>query len=125
MQVLESYVVGAWKAGSGKLADLVDPTTGEVIARAGTGGIDMKAALAWLAGMPVVTKPATATALVAERVARILVDAKALPEGAIQILCGSAGDLLDHLRGQDVLAFTGSADTGYLLRSKERLLKNS
>jgi oxepin-CoA hydrolase/3-oxo-5,6-dehydrosuberyl-CoA semialdehyde dehydrogenase len=250
MQVLESYVQGRWQKGTGKLSDLFDPTTGEAIARCGTGGVDMaaalrhardvggpalramtfaqrgamlqaasqaifahrdelielairnggntrkdakfdvdgatgtlaayaewgkklgdvhamldgegiqlgrtprlwgqhvllprrgaavhvnafnfpawglaeKAALAWLAGMPVVSKPATATCLVAERVVRALVDAKAVPEGAISLLCGSAGDLLDHLDGQDVLAFTGSADTGYLLRSRERLLRRS
>src|SRR5262245_33938747 len=250
MQVLESYVQGRWQAGTGKLSDLHDPTTGEAIARCGTGGVDMKgaleyarnvggpalramtfaqrgamlsaaskaifghrgelielavrnggntrkdakfdvdgstgtlaayaewgtrlgdthvmldgeglqlgrtprlwgqhlllprtgvavhvnafnfpawglaekAALAWLAGMPVVTKPATATAVVAERIVRILVDSKALPAGAISLLCGSAGDLLDHMDCQDVLGFTGSADTGYLLRSKERLLRAS
>jgi oxepin-CoA hydrolase/3-oxo-5,6-dehydrosuberyl-CoA semialdehyde dehydrogenase len=88
-------------------------------------GLAEKAATAWLAGMPVVTKPATATALVAERVVRILVDAKVLPDGALSLLCGSAGDLLEHLGTQDVLAFTGSADTGYVLRSKERLLRRS
>jgi oxepin-CoA hydrolase/3-oxo-5,6-dehydrosuberyl-CoA semialdehyde dehydrogenase len=250
MQVLESYVRGAFVAGTGKTADLFDPTTGEAIARCGTGGIDMaaalahardvggpalramtfaqrgamlaaaskaifahrdalleiairnggntrkdakfdvdgatgtlaayaewgarlgdvhvlpdgegvalgrtprfwgqhvlvprrgvavhvnafnfpawglaeKAAVAWLAGMPVVSKPATATAALAERITRILVDAKVLPDGALTLLCGSAGDLLDHLTGQDVLAFTGSADTGYLLRSRERLLRES
>lgn len=250
MQILENYVTGRWQAGTGKAADLCDPTTGEVIARAGTGGIDMKAALAfardvggrnlramtfasrgemllavskavfaqrdalielamrnggntrkdakfdidgatgtlaaygewgkklgdvnvmldgdgiqlgrtprlwgqhvlqarrgvavhinafnfpawglaekaalaWLAGMPVLTKPATATALVSERVVRLIVDAKVLPEGALSLLCGSAGDLLSHLESQDVLAFTGSADTGLLLRSQERLLRKS
>ena len=88
-------------------------------------GLAEKAAVAWLAGMPVLSKPATATALVAERVTRILVDAKVLPEGALSLLCGSVGDLLEHLESQDVLAFTGSADTGYLLRSKERLLRRS
>jgi oxepin-CoA hydrolase/3-oxo-5,6-dehydrosuberyl-CoA semialdehyde dehydrogenase len=248
MQVLESYVGGRWVAGTGKTAELHDPTTGEAIARCGTGGIDMKAvlayaretggpalramtfaqrgamlmaaskaifahrdallelgiknggntrkdakfdvdgatgtlaayaewgkalgdvhvmldgdgvqlgrtprlwgrhvwlprrgvavhvnafnfpawglaekaALAWLAGMPVVTKPATATALVAERVVRILVDAKVLPDGALSLLCGSVGDLLDQLDCQDALGFTGSADTAYLLRSKEALLR--
>jgi oxepin-CoA hydrolase/3-oxo-5,6-dehydrosuberyl-CoA semialdehyde dehydrogenase len=75
--------------------------------------------------MAVVAKPATATALVAERLVRALVESRALPEGAISLLCGSAGDLLDHLDCQDVLGFTGSADTGYLLRSKERLLRRS
>ncbi|HVG94407.1 MAG TPA: 3,4-dehydroadipyl-CoA semialdehyde dehydrogenase [Planctomycetota bacterium] len=249
-EVLENYVRGRWQAGKAPLADLHDPTTGEVIARASTGGIDMKGALdwardvggkalramtfaqraemllaaskaihahrdallevgirnggntrkdakfdvdgaigtlaayadwgkklgdtdamldgegiqlgrtprlwgqhvllprhgvavhvnafnfpawglaekaacAWLAGMPVVSKPATATAMLAERVVRVLVDAKVLPEGALSLLCGSAGDLLDHMTAQDVLAFTGSADTGYLLRSKERLLRRS
>jgi oxepin-CoA hydrolase/3-oxo-5,6-dehydrosuberyl-CoA semialdehyde dehydrogenase len=248
MQKLENYVLGSWRAGSGKLAPLHDPTTGAQIAEAGTGGIDMKsvldhartvggprlsemtfaergamlaaaskiinsardelieiavrnggntrkdakfdidgawgtlfayaefakklgstrvmldgdadqlgrtprfvsqhvlvprqgvavhvnafnfpgwgfaekAACAWLAGVPVVTKPATATSLLAERIVRLLVEAKALPDGALQLLCGSTGDLLDHLGPQDVLAFTGSADTGYLLRSKENLLR--
>jgi oxepin-CoA hydrolase/3-oxo-5,6-dehydrosuberyl-CoA semialdehyde dehydrogenase len=73
--------------------------------------------------MPVITKPATATALVAERVVRILIDAKVLPDGALSLLCGSVGDLLDHLGCQDALGFTGSADTAYLLRSKEGLLR--
>jgi 3,4-dehydroadipyl-CoA semialdehyde dehydrogenase len=248
MKRLENYVLGGWRAGSGKLAALHDPTTGEAVAEAGTGGIDMKAVLehartvggprlremtfaergamlaaaskvlngardelidiavtnggntrkdakfdidgawgtlyaysefakklggsrvlldgdadqlgrtprfvsqhvllpregaavhvnafnfpgwgfaekaacAWLAGVPVVTKPATATAMLAERIVRLLVDAKVVPDGAIQLLCGSTGDLLDHLGPQDVLAFTGSADTGYLLRSKENLLR--
>lgn len=248
MQKLENYVLGSWRAGSGKLAQLHDPTTGEAIAECGTGGIDMKAVLAyardvggprlremtfgergevlaaaskiingardelieiavknggntrkdakfdidgawstlfayaefakrlgdarvmldgdadqlgrtprfvsqhvlvpkqgvavhvnafnfpgwgfaekaacaWLAGVPVVTKPATATAMLAERIVRLLSDAKVLPDGALQLLCGSTGDLLDHLGPQDVLAFTGSADTGYLLRSKENLLR--
>jgi oxepin-CoA hydrolase/3-oxo-5,6-dehydrosuberyl-CoA semialdehyde dehydrogenase len=88
-------------------------------------GLAEKAAVAWLAGMPVVTKPATATAMLAERVARVLLGTGALPAGALQLLCGSAGDLLDHLDSQDVLAFTGSSDTGYLLRSRERLLRRS
>ena len=75
--------------------------------------------------MPVLSKPATATAVVAERVVRLLVEARVLPAGALSLLCGSAGDLLAHLESQDVLAFTGSADTGYLLRSQERLLRRS
>lgn len=88
-------------------------------------GLAEKAAVAWLAGMPVVGKPATATAWLTERIVRILDESGVLPDGALQLLCGSAGDLLDHLGTQDVLAFTGSADTGYLLRSKENLLRNS
>jgi oxepin-CoA hydrolase/3-oxo-5,6-dehydrosuberyl-CoA semialdehyde dehydrogenase len=75
-----------------------------------------KAAVALLAGVPVVEKPATATALVAHRILEILVDAKALPPGAFSLVAGSVGDLLLHLSGQDVLAFTGSSDTGAELR---------
>ena len=70
-----------------------------------------KAACALLAGMPVITKPATSTALVAERCMEILDEAKILPAGVLSMICGSTGDLLDHLGPQDVLAFTGSADT--------------
>ncbi len=86
-------------------------------------GLAEKAACAWLAGMPVVTKPATATALVAHAIVRVLVEENVLPEGALQLLCGSAGDLLDHMRSQDVLAFTGSADTGLKLRSHSNVLR--
>lgn len=79
-------------------------------------GLFEKAAVAWLAGMPVVTKPATATAILAHRMVEILAEADVLPTGALSLLCGSAGDLLDHLVPQDVLAFTGSADTAATLR---------
>ena len=58
-----------------------------------------------------ITKPATATAWVAERCAEILVDSGALPDGAFQMIVGGTGDLLDRLGPQDVFAFTGSADT--------------
>ncbi|MBK9367816.1 MAG: 3,4-dehydroadipyl-CoA semialdehyde dehydrogenase [Deltaproteobacteria bacterium] len=75
-----------------------------------------KAAVAWLAGMPVITKPATSTAWLTYEMVKILIDGKILPEGALQLIAGSAGDLLDQLGGQDVLAFTGSANTGATLR---------
>lgn len=88
-------------------------------------GFAEKAAVAWLAGVPVICKPATATSLLTERMVRILADEQILPDGALSLLCGSAGDLLDHLGSQDHLAFTGSADTGLLLRSKENLLRSS
>lgn len=84
-------------------------------------GMAEKAACALLAGMPVITKPATATALAAERIAEILVEANILPAGALQFVCGSTGDLLDHLGPQDVVAFTGSADTALRLRNHEGL----
>ena len=76
-----------------------------------------KVACALLAGMPVVTKPATATALVAYRMVEIIVEADILPAGALSFVAGSPGDLLDHLGPQDVVAFTGSADTAAALRA--------
>lgn len=79
-------------------------------------GFAEKAACALLAGMPVVTKPATATAWVTERCIEIVVEAGILPAGALQLVCGGTGDLLDHLGAQDVLAFTGSAATAQRLR---------
>ena len=82
-----------------------------------------KAACALLAGMPVLTKPATATALVTHRMVELWAEAKILPEGALQLLLGPVGDLLDHVDGQDVLAFTGSGDTGARLRGDRRLVE--
>lgn len=81
-----------------------------------------KAACALLAGMPVFTKPATATALLAHRTAEICVGAGILPRGAFSFLCGSAGDLLEHLSWKDVVAFTGGSSTGLSIRKTERLL---
>ncbi|HEX4961697.1 MAG TPA: 3,4-dehydroadipyl-CoA semialdehyde dehydrogenase [Thermoanaerobaculia bacterium] len=85
-------------------------------------GFAEKAACALLAGMPVITKPATATALVTERCVELIVEAGFLPEGAFQLIVGSTGDLLDRLGPEDVLAFTGSADTALTLRSRRNLL---
>jgi oxepin-CoA hydrolase/3-oxo-5,6-dehydrosuberyl-CoA semialdehyde dehydrogenase len=79
-------------------------------------GLGEKAACALLAGVPVIAKPATSTALLAYRMVEILVDEKVLPEGALSFVCGSSGDLLDRLGGQDVLAFTGSGLTAGMLR---------
>ena len=85
-------------------------------------GFAEKAACALLAGMPVITKPATATALTTERCIELIVEANILPEGALQLIVGNTGDLLDRLGPQDVLAFTGSADTAKMLRSRDNLL---
>jgi oxepin-CoA hydrolase/3-oxo-5,6-dehydrosuberyl-CoA semialdehyde dehydrogenase len=79
-------------------------------------GLGEKAACGLLAGMPVVVKPATSTALVAHRIVEIVVEEKLLPEGALSLVCGAAGDLLERLGGQDVLAFTGSGVTAGTLR---------
>jgi oxepin-CoA hydrolase/3-oxo-5,6-dehydrosuberyl-CoA semialdehyde dehydrogenase len=75
-----------------------------------------KAAAALLAGMPVVSKPATSTAMVAHRVAEIGVPL--LPHGSFSFLAGSTGDLLDRLGPQDVVAFTGSSQTAAVLRAQ-------
>lgn len=88
-------------------------------------GFAEKAACALLAGMPLVTKPATATALVAARAVQLILEAGVVPEGAIQLLCGSTGDLLERLGAEDVLAFTGSADTALRLRGLPNLLAAS
>jgi oxepin-CoA hydrolase/3-oxo-5,6-dehydrosuberyl-CoA semialdehyde dehydrogenase len=84
-------------------------------------GFGEKAACALLAGMPVVTKPATSTSVLTHRMFRILTEAGVLPDGVLSLVCGSAGDLLDHVECQDVLAFTGSADTGMFIRGLERV----
>jgi 3,4-dehydroadipyl-CoA semialdehyde dehydrogenase len=86
-------------------------------------GFAEKAACAWLAGMPVMIKPATSTSLTAYLATRTLIDSGKLPEGTIGFIGGSAGDLLDHLEGQDVVAFTGSADTGASIRKHPRVVE--
>jgi oxepin-CoA hydrolase/3-oxo-5,6-dehydrosuberyl-CoA semialdehyde dehydrogenase len=80
---------------------------------------------ALLAGVPVITKPATATAYVAEAVARLIIESGILPKGALQLICGSIGDLLHHLTGQDVVSFTGSAETSEHLRNHPVILRNA
>src|ERR1700733_1199341 len=70
-----------------------------------------------LAGVPAIVKPATAGVKLAEAAFKILIDAKVLPEGALQLIVGSVGDLFDHLTGQDVVSFTGSAATAAKLKS--------
>ena len=82
-------------------------------------GLCEKLAPALLAGMPVIAKPATATALVAHRMAELFVPL--LPPGALQLLVGPAGGLLDHVEGSDVVAFTGGSATARALRTHERI----
>ena len=80
-------------------------------------GLAEKAAVALLAGMPVLTKPATSSSLVAHRLFELLIEAGIWPTGSLSLLMGRAGDLTDHLEGQDCLAFTGGASTAALLRN--------
>jgi oxepin-CoA hydrolase/3-oxo-5,6-dehydrosuberyl-CoA semialdehyde dehydrogenase len=79
-------------------------------------GFAEKAACALLAGMPVISKPASATALVTHRCVELIVDAGIVPEGALQLVCGSLGDLLNYLGPQDVVAFTGSSETAHRVK---------
>jgi len=86
-------------------------------------GMCEKLAVTLLAGMPALVKPATATALVAERIVALWEAAGALPPGVVSLLSASAGDLLDHLGPQDAVAFTGSGDTGRLIKGHPAVLK--
>jgi 3,4-dehydroadipyl-CoA semialdehyde dehydrogenase len=88
-------------------------------------GLAEKAAVALLAGVPVLAKPATATALVTHRVVELWVERAGLPAGAVALLCGGAGDLLDHLGPQDVVAFTGSGDTGRTIKGHPAVLRHN
>ncbi|WP_206491100.1 phenylacetic acid degradation bifunctional protein PaaZ [Rhodococcus sp. KRD162] len=76
-----------------------------------------KLAPAFIAGVPSIIKPASQTAYLTELVFRRIIESGLLPEGSLQLICGSARDVLDHLGGQDSVAFTGSADTAAMLRS--------
>ena len=81
-------------------------------------GLWEKAAVSLLAGVPVLAKPATSTAWLAQEMVNAVIEAGILPPGALSILCGSPNDLLDHLRLGDAMAFTGSADTGLAIRQR-------
>jgi 3,4-dehydroadipyl-CoA semialdehyde dehydrogenase len=84
-------------------------------------GLWEKAAVSLLAGVPVLAKPATSTAWLAQEMVSAVIEAGILPPGSLSILCGSPSDLLDHLQLGDVVAFTGSADTGEAIRQHPRI----
>ena len=88
-------------------------------------GLWAKAAPALLSGVPVVVKPATATAWVTQRMVQDVVHAGVLPPGALSVVCGSSAGLLDALQPFDVLAFTGSADTAATIRSHAAVAQRS
>jgi oxepin-CoA hydrolase/3-oxo-5,6-dehydrosuberyl-CoA semialdehyde dehydrogenase len=78
-----------------------------------------------LAGMPAIVKPATTTAYLTELAVRRIIEAGILPEGSLQLVCGSVGDAFDHLTCQDVVSFTGSASTAQKLRTHPSVVANS
>jgi oxepin-CoA hydrolase/3-oxo-5,6-dehydrosuberyl-CoA semialdehyde dehydrogenase len=88
-------------------------------------GLAEKAASALLAGMPVLSKPATSSAMVAHRVTEILVEKRVLPEGVLSLLVGAPRDLPALLGAQDTLAFTGSGDTGMRIRALSNIIRES
>jgi len=88
-------------------------------------GMLEKIAVNLLAGVPAVVKPATVTSYLTEAVVREIVASGILPPGALQLLCGSAGDILDHVEAQDTITFTGSASTGLQLKSHPRILREN
>lgn len=88
-------------------------------------GMLEKLAPTLLAGMPAIVKPATATCHVTEQCVRRMIESGILPEGALQLVSGGLGDLLDRLDYQDVVGFTGSAKTALMLRSNPILLEKS
>lgn len=85
-------------------------------------GMLEKLAPALLAGMPSVVKPASQTAYLTELVVRRIIESGILPEGSLQLLSGSASGVLDHLGAQDMVGFTGSADTAAILRAHPSVL---
>jgi 3,4-dehydroadipyl-CoA semialdehyde dehydrogenase len=88
-------------------------------------GLWEKAAPALLSGVPVVVKPATATAWLTQRMVKDVVDAGILPPGALSIVCGSSAGLLEQLQPFDVLSFTGSAETAAVIRRHPAVAERS
>ena len=88
-------------------------------------GMLEKFAPAFLAGMPCIVKPATATSYLTEAAVRVINDSGLLPEGALQLIIGSTGDLLDRLEEQDFVTFTGSASTALKLKSHPNIMAKS
>jgi len=88
-------------------------------------GMLEKVAPTLLAGVPAIVKPASQTAYLTELMVRRIIESGLLPEGALQLVCGSVGDLLDHVEGQDVVTFTGSAATGQRLKTHKAIIENS
>jgi oxepin-CoA hydrolase/3-oxo-5,6-dehydrosuberyl-CoA semialdehyde dehydrogenase len=88
-------------------------------------GMLEKCAVNWLAGVPAIVKPATVTSYLTEAVVKEIIASNILPEGALQLICGNVGDLLDHVTSQDVITFTGSKSTALKLKKHERILEES
>lgn len=88
-------------------------------------GMLEKVAVNLMAGVPAIVKPATLTSYLTEAVFEEIIKSGILPEGAMQLICGSARGILDHVQNQDVVTFTGSASTGRQLKSNPRLIEEA
>ena len=88
-------------------------------------GMLEKIAPSLLAGVPVIVKPGTATAYITHSMVKDIIASELLPEGSLQLICGSTGDLLEQLDEQDVVTFTGSAKTGQMLKQHPNIAKNN
>jgi len=88
-------------------------------------GMMEKLAVNFLAGVPAIVKPATSTSFLTELAVKEIISSGILPEGALQLICGSAGDLLEHVTCQDAITFTGSAETGKMLKRSPAIIENS
>lgn len=86
-------------------------------------GMLEKLAPALLAGMPVIVKPATSTCYVTEACFRLMIESDLFPAGSMQLITGGTGELLNQLESQDIVSFTGSADTALQLKSNPKLLR--
>lgn len=88
-------------------------------------GMLEKVAVNWLAGMPAVVKPATVTSFLTQAMVKDIIDSGILPDGALQLICGSGRGILDHVMSQDVVTFTGSAYTGRMLKATPRVIEEA
>jgi oxepin-CoA hydrolase / 3-oxo-5,6-dehydrosuberyl-CoA semialdehyde dehydrogenase len=88
-------------------------------------GMLEKVAVNLLAGVPAIVKPATVTSFLTELMVQDIVASGILPKGSLQLICGNANSILDHVNSQDIVTFTGSASTGRLLKSHPKIINES
>ena len=88
-------------------------------------GMLEKIAVNLMAGVPAIVKPATLTSYLTEFMFREIIESKILPEGSLQLICGSARGILDSITSEDIVTFTGSASTGKMLKSHPKIVEES
>ena len=88
-------------------------------------GMLEKIAVNLMAGVPAIVKAATLTSFLTESMVREIIESDILPKGSLQLICGSARGILDYVDSEDVVTFTGSAETGKMLKSNQRLIEKA